>query len=313
MTDSVSAAASATLVRTTLPPSVRVEAGEGGLPRVAIDNRHGHAEIYFHGAHVAAWAPARAAAPVLWVSRESLFDASKPIRGGIPICFPWFGAHASDSQAPAHGFARVRAWTLIDAQEDRDGSDNGGATTVTFELTPGETSSPFWPHPFRATYRVTIGASLALALRVENTGATPFTFEEALHTYFAVQDVRNVTVSGLERTTYLNKPTAFSREPQGDEPIRFVAETDRIYLNTQSACTIHDPGVRRAIVIGKTGSDTTVVWNPWIDKAKAMPDFGDTEWPEMVCVETCNVNVHARTLAPGESHTMTATIDVRAL
>jgi len=299
----------ATLVRTTLPSAVHVETGAGGLPHVVIRNRHGYAEIYFHGAHVAAWRPSAAAAPVLWLSRESLFAANKPIRGGIPICFPWFGAHASEPTAPAHGFARVRPWTLIDAQEDRD-----GAVTVTFELTPDAAApSPFWPHAFRATYRVTIGATLDLALQVQNTGTTPFTFEEALHSYFAVQNVRDVTVSGLEGAEYLNKVTAFSRVPPENAPIHFTGETDRIYLNTHATCTIHDPGKRRTIAIRKTGSDTTVVWNPWIDKAKAMPDFGDTEWPEMVCVETCNVNVHARTLGPGETHAMTATIDMRPL
>ena len=149
-----------------------------------------------------------------------------------------------------------------------------------------------------------------MALEVTNPGPDAFTFEEALHTYFAVRDVRNVTVTGLERTDYLDKVTGFDRKTQGSDPIRFTGETDRVYLNTTADCVIDDPGARRRIAIRKTGSDATVVWNPWIAKARAMPDFGDDEWPEMVCVETCNVNVHARTLAPGASHTMTAIIEV---
>jgi D-hexose-6-phosphate mutarotase len=298
------------LVRTALPASVRVEKGNGGLPRLAVETRHGTAQVYFHGAHVAAWHPAGAAAPVLWISRESLFEPGKPIRGGVPICFPWFGPHATDTTAPGHGFARIREWTLTDAREAADGS-----VTLTLELAsaPGEALPPQWPHAFRITHTVTIGPTLTMALQVHNPGAAPITYEEALHTYFTVQDVRAVTVTGLEDTDYLDKVTGFSRHNQGKAPIAFTGETDRIYLNTQAATVIHDPGKRRTIAIRKAGSDSTVVWNPWIDKARAMPDFGDVEWPEMVCVETCNVNVHKRTLAPGESQTMTAIIEARPL
>jgi D-hexose-6-phosphate mutarotase len=297
------------LVRTALPASVRVEKGHGGLPRLAVATRHGTAQIYFQGAHVAAWHPTGAAAPVLWISRESLFEPGKPIRGGVPICFPWFGPHATDSAAPGHGFARVRDWTLIEAKDEAD-----GGVALTLELTSGEAPlPPQWPHAFRMTHRVTIGPTLTMALEVRNPGAAPIVFEEALHTYFTVQDVRAVTVTGLENTDYLDKVTGFTRRNQGTAPVAFTGETDRIYLDTQAAAVIHDPGKRRTIAIRKTGSDATVVWNPWIDKARAMPDFGDMEWPEMVCVETCNVNVHKRTLAPGESHTMTAIIEARPL
>jgi glucose-6-phosphate 1-epimerase len=246
---------------------------------------------------------------VLWLSRDSLFEANRPIRGGVPICFPWFGPHATDPTAPGHGFGRLRPWTLTNACEDDD-----GIVTVTMELSSltadAAATTPAWPHRFDAQFRVAVGPSLTMELEVRNPGSEPFTFEEALHTYFAVQDVREVTVTGLEDTEYLDKVAAFSRRQQGQEPIRFTGETDRIYLNTRATCQIHDPGLRRTITIRKTGSDTTVVWNPWIDKARAMPDFGDLEWPGMLCVETCNVNRYTRTLAPGESHTMTATIDV---
>lgn len=280
-----------------LPSSVRIEPGAGGLPRLSINSRQGSAEIYFHGAHLTAWQPASASAPVLWLSRESVFAENKAIRGGVPICFPWFGANVADPKAPAHGFARLRAWTLLDAQEDAT-----GVVSITLGLES--------PDMFQAQYRVEIGPSLTMQLQIHNPAQTPFTFEEALHTYFAVHDVRNVTVSGLEDTEYLDKVAGFERRIQPHEAIHFTAETDRVYLNTRTACVIHDPGARRTITINKTGSDTTVVWNPWIDKARAMADFGDHEWPEMVCVETCNVGDYARTLVPGESHTMTAIISV---
>ena len=295
------------LVRTPLPPTVSLEPGEGQLPRLTVVNRQARAQIYLHGAHVTAWQP-EGQGPVLWTSGSSAWDAAKPIRGGVPICFPWFGAHAADASAPGHGFARLADWTVVEARDDEQ-----GATQLTFRLTPSATPHPAWPHAFEATFRVTVGSSLVMALEVVNAGSHPFTFEEALHTYFAVRDVRGIEIRGLEGGDYLDKVGGTARKNQGTDPIRFTAETDRIYLNTQGPCTIHDPGASRRIVVRKSGSDATVVWNPWVAKAKAMPDFGDEEWPEMVCVETCNVNVHAVPLAPGARHTMTATIDVARL
>lgn len=295
-------------VQTTLPAAVRVTEGAGGLPLVDIKGRLATAQIYFNGAHLAAWQPAHALAPVLWTSRESEFAAGKPIRGGVPVCFPWFAAHASDKTAPGHGFARIRDWTLTSAEERPDGT-----VAVAFDLGSDAPLSTAWPHAFRVSYRLAIGSTLSMALEVRNPGAAPFTFEEALHTYFAVQDVRDVRITGLEGAEFLDKVAGYARRREGRDPIRIVAETDRIYLNTQAACTIHDPGKRRRITIAKTGSDTTVVWNPWVERARAIADLGDLEWPEMLCIETCNVNVHAVTLKPGASHTMTATIDVAPL
>jgi glucose-6-phosphate 1-epimerase len=290
--------------RIALPPTVSLSPGQGGLPRLTVANAQAKAEIYLHGAHVTAWQPT-GHAPVLWMSGHSQWDAAKPIRGGIPICFPWFGPHATDKAAPGHGFARLHDWTLFEARDDAS-----GATELAFRLSQATPPSAIWPHAFDAVYRVTVGPSLALALEVHNTGSAPIGFEEALHTYFTVEDVRAIEISGLAGTDYLDKVGGTTQRNQGAVPIRFTAETDRVYINTRSTCTIHDPGLRRRIAVRKTGSDATVVWNPWIAKAKAMPDFGDDEWPGMVCVETGNVNVHAVTLAPGARHVLTATIEV---
>jgi D-hexose-6-phosphate mutarotase len=180
------------------------------------------------------------------------------------------------------------------------------------ELTPAAPPSAAQPYAFTATYQVTVGSSLTLSLEVLNTGPDALAFEEALHTYFAVQDIHAVHISGLEETDYLDKVGGTTTRHQGSDAIRFTGETDRVYLQTQATCTIHDPGRRRRIVVAKHASDATVVWNPWVAKAQAMPDFGDDEWPGMVCVETANVNVHGVTLAAGGRHTMTATIDVAA-
>jgi glucose-6-phosphate 1-epimerase len=285
-----------------LPSGVILEPGNGGLERVRVETGHVRAEIYLQGAHVTAWQPANQA-PVLWVSRESQFRAGAPIRGGVPICFPWFAAHATDLSAPAHGFARLRAWRLADCSLD------GDRVELRLALRDDDTTRrPPWPHPFAAEFRVSFGAQLSLALDVGNPGDRLLSFEAALHTYFAVSDIRRVTVTGLAGTAYLDKVQGLASKRQGDEPIAFDGETDRIFLDTEATCTIHDPGLRRKVRIAKRGSLSTIVWNPWIAKARAMPDFGDDEWPQMLCIETANVRDRAVRLEPGSHHTMSAHI-----
>jgi glucose-6-phosphate 1-epimerase len=293
------------LIGTPLPSSVRVH--PEGLPRVIVQNALGLAEVYFQGAHVTTWHPARSRGPVLWMSGMAVFEPGKPIRGGVPVCFPWFGPHPGDAAAPAHGFARVRDWSLVDAQEDAR-----GAVTLVMELA-GAAFSHAWPHRFRIRHRITIGTTLRLELEVRNDADEAFTFEEALHSYFAVADIHQTSIEGLEGAEYVDKVAGSSRDRQGNEPVRFAGETDRVFVDTRATCRIHDHSGKRRIAIAKTGSDATVVWNPWIRKSRAMADFGDDEWPGMVCVETCNVGESARRLAPGESHRMTATIEVQDL
>ena len=288
------------VVSIAFPPGVTLVSGRNGLPCVNVRTLAASADVYLHGAHVTAWQPADQA-PVLWVSRESQFATGAPIRGGVPICFPWFAAHATDATAPAHGFARLRGWRLTDASLD------DSRVELRFACRDDEATrrSP-WPHPFAAEYRVSLGEQLSLALDVSNTGDVPIAFEAALHTYFAVSDIRRVTVTGLAGTNYLDKVEGLAVKRQGDAPVAFAGETDRIFLDTEATCTIHDPGLGRRIHVAKRGSLSTIVWNPWIAKARAMPDFGDDEWRQMLCIETANVRDRAVRLEPGSHHTMSA-------
>ena len=287
-----------------LPEGVKIGTGQGGLARLEIATPSAPAEIYLHGAHVTRWQPSHAEAPVLWLSEHGVWQDGKPIRGGVPICFPWFGPHRSNPTAPAHGFARLMDWTLVGAVERADES-----VLLTLALEGAEISA-LWPFRFRATYEVAVGATLSMSLEVENRDEQAFTFEEALHTYFAVSDIAEVTIAGLERTPYLDKVGGLTERTQNDMPIQFTGETDRVYLETMATCSIDDPGLTRRIVVSKDNSRSTVVWNPWIAKAQAMADFGDEEWRGMVCVETANVGVAAIRLAPGERHRMTVTLSV---
>jgi D-hexose-6-phosphate mutarotase len=291
----------ADLVRAALPASVRVSE-RGGLPHLDVRTPAAAAQVFFHGAHIAQWTPAPLTESVLWMSAHSRFQRDKGIRGGVPVCFPWFGAHPTAGSAPQHGFARLVDWVLVDAGETEDG------VTLAFELR-GK-SFPHWPHSFRITNRLTIGSALTLALQVDNTSHAPITFEEALHTYCAVGDITRASVDGLEDTEYLDKVQRFARCRQPHEPIRFTAETDRVYLDTASTCRIVDPVLSRTIVIEKTESRSTVVWNPWREGAKRFTDFGADEWQRMVCVETANVRDAAIRLDPGGRHTMGLRISI---
>jgi glucose-6-phosphate 1-epimerase len=277
-----------------IPGVARVEEGRGGMRRVVVNSDLADAEVYLHGAHVTHFHPRGQRAPVLFLSRQSRFEPGKAIRGGVPICFPWFGPHPTDPGLPQHGYARTTGWTLESITQDSDGEI---VVSLAFEITP-------------VRHVVTIGRSLRMELHVANPTAQDMEYEEALHTYLHVGDVRRASVTGLERCDYIDKVQDGSRMPATGEPIRFDGETDRVYQDTRDTCIVEDPALGRRIIIEKTNSDCTVVWNPWVEKAKAMKDFGDDEWPAMVCVETANVGDSAVVVGPGDTHTMSATIHV---
>jgi glucose-6-phosphate 1-epimerase len=287
-----------------IPGVVEIAAGRGGLPRASIRTDLGEAEIYLLGAHVTHFQP-RGQRPVLFMSKRSFFQDGQPIRGGVPVIFPWFGARQDDASAPMHGFVRLMHWGVESVEQQA-----GGEVSITFALTADEPTRRMWDGDFVLQYRVTVGRRLEMALQVRNAGETGFRFEEALHTYFLVGDIRNVRVLGLENTQFRDKTRGFDLLPQGPEPITFTAETDRVYQDTQATCVIDDPGHRRRINVIKHGSDTTVVWNPWSDKARLLPDFDDDEWQHMLCVETVNARERAIDLPPGQEHEMRAIIEV---
>ena len=288
------------------PDGARLEKGPGGLDRLALHAAEGDALVYLQGAHVAHFQP-KGEKPVLWMSAASRFEAGKPLRGGVPICFPWFGPKAGSPEAPLHGFARMLPWAVASVVGEAD-----GRLRAVLELTADAAARGGFPRELSLSLAVTVARSLRMELTVRNVDSAAVTFEEALHSYFAVSDVRQVRIRGLEGVACVDKTAGMARRPGEGEPIAIAAETDRVYLGATGTVTIEDPGWRRHIVIGKAGSATTVVWNPWVAKAKAMPDFGDDEWTGMVCVETANAMDDAVTLAPGASHVMTATLEAQA-
>lgn len=260
--------------------------GRGGLPMVQIQTPWSAAEIYLHGAGVTHF-QLHGEPPLLFLSEQSRFEKDAPIRGGIPIIFPWFGK--PEGRASQHGFARIRSWELVEVSKQTDGS------IVVHLILPASTELLAIP----LDYYVTIGKTLTTELVVTNFSDREFHFENCLHTYFTVGDIQQVRVAGLQGVEYLDSLDGRARKLEMENAIRFTGEVDRVYLNTPHAVEIHDAALRRVIRVAKEGSASTVVWNPWLAKAKAMPDFGASEYQRMVCVESGNCAANALHLAAG--------------
>jgi glucose-6-phosphate 1-epimerase len=240
----------------------------------------------------------------LWVSAKSAFRPDKAIRGGIPVCWPWFADHPTDPRKPAHGFVRAAAWDVVAAEPG--GKD---ATQIRFRIADDERTYALWPHRFELELVVSVGAALGVDLVIRNTDEAPFTSGGALHSYFGVGNVEDVAIHGLDGRTYVDKVDRLERKVQHG-PVRIGAETDRVYLDTTTECLIEDPGERRRIRITKAGSRSTVVWNPWREKAAGMSDFGDDEYLRMVCVETANAGDDVVAIPPSGEHVLTTCIGV---
>lgn len=270
-----------------------------GFTVANVTTRFATARIALQGAHVMTYQPA-GHAPLIWVSKLAKFAPGKSIRGGVPVCWPWFGAHASNAQFPGHGFARTVPWQLVEARLLPD-----HRMRLEFELIHSAATQAQWPHASTVRNIVTIGPELEVELATTNTGTAPFELGQALHTYFEIGDIRKTTISGLEGCEYLDKVDGGAGKAQHGA-IAFSLETDRIYLGTRGHCEIHDPVLNRRILITSTGSHSTVVWNPWTEKADKMGDFGPDGWTGMVCVETANAATDVVTLAPGDTHRMAA-------
>jgi glucose-6-phosphate 1-epimerase len=283
-----------------IPGIAQVVVGNGGLAKVTIAARNTVGEMYLHGAHVTSWQPL-GAEEVLFVSSQSRWEDGRPIRGGVPLCFPWFAGKADDPSAPAHGFVRTKTWQLESITQA------GDAVTVSMFTESNDETKRWWPVDFHVAYRATFDSALNLELVVRNTGSTLLRFEEALHTYFRVGHIEKARLHGLNTVHYVDK-TDSNRKKTQQGSIGIVSETDRVYLNTGGAIDLEDQSLRRLIEVAKESSFTTVIWNPWVEKAKALSDFGDAEWMQTLCIEASNVSDYTVELAPGQQHKMQAMV-----
>jgi glucose-6-phosphate 1-epimerase len=274
---------------------VTFQDGQNELPALEVATRWSTAEIYLHGAHVTRFRK-KDEPPLLFMSQVSRFVEDQPIRGGIPVIFPWFGPREGMAQ---HGFARVKKWDLKEFAPADDGS-----VSVRFRL-PDCPEASSYP-AFTVEYVVTVNETLKLELVVTNNSSDEeLNFENCLHTYFEVGDSSKITIRGLQGASYQDKTAHFALKKESDPLIHIVSEVDRTYLDTTGPVEILDPVLKRKILVEKSGSLSTVVWNPWIAKSQEMPDFGNEEYERMVCVESGNVASNSIKLAPGKSVTLT--------
>lgn len=292
------------LRRLEIPGAVEIANGHGGLPCVKIRTPGSAAETYLHGAHLTAFQK-HGEPPLLFVSRKSHFATSQAIRGGVPICFPWFGGRDGE---PSHGFARITEWELVKTSVAPDGE-----VTVTLALpeTPGRAA---W-QSLRTEFRVTVGETLTMELAVTNDSCGEiFEIENCLHTYFHVGDIRAVSLHGLENAPFLDFALDANGtvKPGESDPLKISRETNRTYLDTAAAVEIRDEKLRRVIRVAKTGSQSTVVWNPWTTQ-KLPDDFDPAEHAQMVCVESGNVKRNKISLAPGQAAALKVVLSSAAL
>ena len=286
-----------------IPGAATIGAGRRRLARVQIEALSGAGEIYLHGAQVTSWRPS-GMSEVIFLSEKAIFQQGKAIRGGIPVCFPWFRGKADDPNAPAHGFVRTKEWEL-----ESISLVDEGAVCARFSTASDTETRQWWPFEFRLEYGITVGKRLDLELTMQNTGDTSLRFEEALHSYFRVGNVRNVPVRGLQGLEFLdNRDGNRVKTQEGDLVVS--KQTDNAYRSATGAVEIVDKEMGRRITVVKHNSNSTIVWNPGSDGSAKMSDLGKDEWQRMLCVEGANIMNAAVNLEKGEAHRMRVSIDV---
>jgi glucose-6-phosphate 1-epimerase len=291
------------LKRLEIPNRLAFLEGNGEMPKIQVTTDWSTAEIYLHGAQVTDFRK-KDEPPLLFTSKFSRFENEKPIRGGIPIIFPWFGSREGE---PMHGFARISPWDLHEATATPE-----GGVSLRFSL-PETAESGIWPS-FTANYAVTVTDQLQIELIVTNTSPDhDLVFENCLHTYFHVGDIHLTSLRGLKGASYLDKVEGFATTTESNDEIKITSEVDRIFPDAGGAVEIVDAKFQRAIRVEKCGSASTVVWNPWTHKSQQMPDFGFDEYLRMVCVESGNVAKNKITLAPGKSSVLSVTLSSQPL
>jgi len=271
-----------------------------GFVMAVLSNKFGSAKVSVYGGQVVSYLPTEAKQDIFFLSEKNNYSPGKAIRGGIPICWPWFGDDVSGYGRPSHGFARNQHW-----QVSETGINDDGGIYLSLVLTDTESSLVVWPYPFNLLLKVSLTDSLEVALSTTNTGDKPFEFSQALHSYFKVSDITNIVVEGLASKRYLDKLDGFSEKTQSED-VTVSQEIDRIYQDAPRQVFMKDSGHDSKLEITSTGSKTTVIWNPWQEKIKDFSDLNKDNFRDFICIETANAAKDMVNLAAGESHTITA-------
>lgn len=275
-------------------------AGKGGFPVIEIKNEFATGKVSLYGGQVLSFLPVGQTQDMMFVSSQAYYQSGKAIKGGTPVCWPWFGPDPEDKGRASHGIARNRLWEMRDVAITQDGS-----TVVEMGLKDTAETRSIWNHSFDMSLAVTLGSTLTLELTTRNQGTEPFSITQALHTYFRIGDISQVRVLNLEDTSYLDKVDGGKNKTQTGA-VTFDAECDRIYLDVPSQLVIDDAALGRKIKITAANSNTAIVWNPAAEISAKMADLGDLDYQKFVCVETANAANEIIEIAAGEDYNMIA-------
>lgn len=282
-----------------LPKGITETTDPGGRPALRLQRGEDEVLVSRLGAQVLSWH--HAGRDVLWTASKAEYLPGKPVRGGVPIVFPWFGDHPTDAKLPAHGFVRNLTWRLCATSP---------APEIVLETSDDATTRGMWPFAFRLRLAVALDPSLRMSLSIENCGPAPFPCEEALHTYFSVGDVHTAAVHGLAGVAF----TEHAKEPEAHwdprAPLRFRAETDRIFQSVPNRIELRTPALARSTVLTCEHARSAIVWNPWPAKTARLSQMAADDWQRFVCIESANVREHRLSLAPGATHTMTLSLSL---
>ena len=273
---------------------------EHGFVYAEINNTRAHATVSTYSGQLLSYRPKDRQEDLLFVSDKAYYEAGKAIKGGIPVCWPWFGPDPENRGRPAHGFVRNRQWQVSGSESLADGS-----TKIILSITDSEATRALWPHPFQLDIEITVGDTLRVELVTHNTGNDSITISQALHSYFRVGDITSVSVLGLDGINYIDKANDSARKTQAG-PLTISSEVDRIYTDTSGDLTIDDASLERKIAITSSGCSTAVVWNPWVNIAASMADLDDDDYLQMLCVETANAGPETVTITAGDCYRLSA-------
>lgn len=276
--------------------TVTTKMHENGLEYIDINTQHCQARIFKQGAQIDFFKP-RDQAPLLWCSSANDYQVGTAIRGGIPICWPWFGQHRN-THWPQHGFARTQMWQLSEV------NINNTEVDLLFTLTLNESTQSYWPYQTQLSARFRLSEQLSVSLINTNLDSQTVNITQALHSYFPIGDIHHLSASGFHQAQYIE----FDQGPfeQVTDDIHFTQETDRVYSQLGAQQLLHTPN--GIIEVTRHNSQSAILWNPWTDKSKRLSRFKDDDYLSMICLEAANVLDDNITLAPNETHTLTTTI-----
>lgn len=283
---------------------VEFVSGKGDFPYIKVTTDQAEALISIYGGQVLSFKPKGASHDLLFVSENAYYTSGKAIKGGIPVCWPWFGPDPEGKGRPNHGFVRNRLWQVIGTEAIGD-----SATRIVLGLSDTEDTRELWPHPFELRLEITVGNILNLALVSRNVGDRPFTITQALHTYFTVGDITQTQVLGLDGTSYIDKVDDQKVKSQSGE-VEITAEVDRIYQSVPNELTIVDGALNRRIRINSSGNQTAVVWNPWIELSAKSGDLTNDDYTGFICVETTNAADDVITVPPQDEYRLAVTYEI---